>query len=131
MARYAADGTLDGSFGVAGIAWIAIPTTLVSGPGANDQPRTVMVLPSGKLLVAGVTKYNTSTGRMLIARFLANGTLDFCFGDGGFYVQDTWDVFSQGDTATDLLLQPDGKVLVVGTVNPSAWGYKALLRFMP
>ena len=87
----AAGGDLDPTFGEGGI---------VDGPGAY----TLIVDPSGRVVYAN---YRT------VGRLLSDGSPDPSFGsDGQVRVGDL--------AASDLLLQPDGKIVVVGQQSPYA-----------
>jgi uncharacterized delta-60 repeat protein len=69
------------------------------------------IQPNGKILVAGYM-HNGSNFDFAVYRYNSNGTLDTAFsGDGMVNVN-----FGSGpeDLATDLVLQPDGKIVVGG-----------------
>ncbi len=106
LAKYNSDGTLDTSFGGGdGIE--------IWGPiGVN--PKSMTVLDDGKILVAG-----DSNSNFLLARFNANGSIDSSFGSGGYVTTD----FAGGtDTAEDLKVQADGKIVLVGrTFNGTSY----------
>lgn len=69
-------GSLDGSFGTDG---------RVDLPAALDQPftQTLLALPDGRFVVTGA-----SGGRQFAAGFLADGTVDLGFGEGGITIVD-------------------------------------------
>jgi uncharacterized delta-60 repeat protein len=91
---YNLNGTLDRTFGVSGQA-----TTNVGASG-NMFARAVAVQPDGKILAAGYPD---------LIRYTANGTLDTTFGANGEVVLPF--------TADSMSLQPDGKIVVVGTTS--------------
>ncbi len=95
VARLTTDGNLDNSFNGNGKA-------LIQGSG-----RAVAIQPDGKIVVAG-----TSGGDFIIARFNDNGSLDSGFGSGG---RAFVDFGAPLDIANDVVLQPDGKILVAGS----------------
>lgn len=64
----------------------------------------------GKILVAG-----TADDDFLLLRYEQNGDLDPTFGAGIGYVTTDFSGFS--DKGTDLALQPDGKIIVIGSSN--------------
>ena len=70
----------------------------------------VIVQPDGKVLTAGwistLEQYNFE-----VLRYNANGTPDTGFGVGG---RVSIDFFGHDDSAADVALQPDGKIVVVG-----------------
>jgi uncharacterized delta-60 repeat protein len=96
IARYNLDGTLDTTFGTGGQL-----TAVTSGP--------VALQPDGKLIVGG-----TIDNGLALARYTSSGILDTTFGTNG--VVSVWEnpnslhVIRFGD----LVVQPDGKVWVVG-----------------
>jgi uncharacterized delta-60 repeat protein len=133
LAAYDAQGALDPNFGEGGTVRTNVPDTVTVGPGTLAGARTVQVLQGGALLVAGYVKFNSWAGRMVLGRYTAEGEVDPCFGDGGFYVQHTWsgDVMPQSDIPSDLLSDREGRIVLVGTANPSAWGRFAIARILP
>ncbi|HQU82847.1 MAG TPA: carboxypeptidase regulatory-like domain-containing protein, partial [Pyrinomonadaceae bacterium] len=64
---------------------------------------------SGKLVVVGYGN-NVSNDRYVIARFNENGSLDTTFGQSGFVINT--EIIGR---ANKVLIQPDGKILIVGT----------------
>ena len=104
LARYNADGSLDTTFGTGG----KVLVTLDSG---GDLLIAVRILPTGKIVAAGaLNQANTNIG-FLVARFNSDGSLDTTFGSGGKTVTTFGDAAAQ---ANALLVQPDGKVVLVG-----------------
>ncbi|MBK7946816.1 MAG: hypothetical protein IPJ85_16590 [Flavobacteriales bacterium] len=75
----------------------------------TDGGRKVVVLPDGKVLVAGYIDSGNARP-ILLARFLPNGILDAAFGSQGVVTH----VNPSGLDLTDMLLQPDGRIVVVG-----------------
>jgi len=132
MVRYLEDGALDPAFGADGVVMLSLPDSLVGGVGNNDCATHALPLEDGRLLVAGQVKKWSGAGRMVLALFDGAGALDECFDDDGLYPQMTWPgVFPQSDAPAGLLAQPDGKILLYGTANPSATGFKVALRMLP
>jgi uncharacterized delta-60 repeat protein len=109
LARYNSDGSPDPSFGSAGVV-----TTSFSGNFAAAS--AVMLQPDGKIVVAGAADFNPAvpgSGQdFALARYNANGTLDGTFGTGGKVVLDFFGGFDQANAA---VLQPNGKIIVVGS----------------
>jgi uncharacterized delta-60 repeat protein len=97
-------GDLDLSFGTNGVV-----TTLISNVSSNA--RGVAIQPDGKIVVAG-TVYGSSSG-IFVARYNSNGSPDTGFGAGGVVTTYFGEYFS----GSALVLQPDGKILVAGSVN--------------
>jgi uncharacterized delta-60 repeat protein len=108
---------LDATFGSGG--YLSVPS-LVDTVSANFPG--VKVQADGKILaVAGSA---SSGATWAIGRALSNGTLDTSFGTNGTAVT-TFPGATSG-YANGIAIQPDGKIVVVGTVNISgtfdAWG---------
>ena len=105
LVRYNADGTLDTTFG--------------SGGKAFDTPVTgrawdVAILPDGRIVVAGdapVANNPQDFGDFLVARYTAKGNIDVSFGIGGTVVTD---MTSRTDLARNIVVQPDGALVVSG-----------------
>ena len=111
LARYNRDGTLDTSFGDGGKA-----STFFEG-GGDDQISSIVLQADGKILVAGRTSIGGNGSSKLnfaLARYNSNGTLDTSFGTGGKFNID----FNSGeDVAYEVLLQPNGQILVGGQAS--------------
>jgi uncharacterized delta-60 repeat protein len=106
VARYNTDGTLDNSFGSRG-------RVRTDFPGLAAVPSGVVIQPDGKIVVAGgAFPLFTFLGDIKVVRYNPNGSLDTSFGDGGIVTT----TFPQGSYAFDVALQPDGKIIVAGTV---------------
>jgi len=122
VVRLNPNGTVDTTFGSGGIARVAFNL-----PGSNNDDRAASlgVLPDGRVVVAGTVNVAPATAPATgnddygIVRLTANGQLDPTFGTDG-----TGKVrygFDRGGNLTDeaaaLAVQPDGRVVVVGTVD--------------
>ncbi len=104
-------GTFDPTFGPGGDG-----TALVNFGPAQDEPTSIAVQPDGKILLAGETDA-PGTSDFAIARLLANGTLDPSFGTGG---KQTIDFSGASEANAQMALQPDGRIVIVGTTRPAA-----------
>lgn len=126
LARYRSDGQPDTSFGNGG--------ALTTSFGGNFAAASaIMIQPDGKIVVAGTVDFNpdnpTSGLDFALARYTANGTLDATFGKGGKVV---FDFFGSFDQANGAVLQPDGKIIVVGSTSYDSFNRDigfALVRF--
>ncbi len=98
-ARYASDGTLDGSFGTNG--W----TTLTIGTYCEATGCALQA--DGAIVLSGYT--GDLTEDMAVARFTGSGVLDASF-DGDGVV--TFPLSPDQDVAQDVLVQPDGTILL-------------------
>jgi uncharacterized delta-60 repeat protein len=97
-----AGGTLDSAFGSGG-------KVNVDFGGGTDYSDTVLLQTDGKIVIVG-----TSGGDAALARLNSDGSLDGSFGIGG---KTTTDFFPSQFTVQDAALQPDGKIVVVGSLE--------------
>src|SRR5437763_2817462 len=106
VARYNTDGTLDNTFGSGG-------RVRTDFPGLAAVPSSVVIQPDGKIVVAGgAFPLFTFLGNFELVRYNPNGSLDRSFGNGGIVTT----TFPEGSYASDVALQPDGKIIAAGTV---------------
>jgi uncharacterized delta-60 repeat protein len=103
VVRYLTDGTLDTSFGGDGVVF----TNFTPG---GDYGYDVTIDNSGKILVVG--GIGGKGGRLGLARYLDDGSLDPAFGDGDGKVATN---FSDGnDYASGVLVDGNDKIVAVG-----------------
>ncbi len=107
LLRLNTDGTPDGNFGTQGVV------DIVFANGTLDTAMDVTVQADGKIVVAGTTS-TTAVGsdNFALTRFDSRGALDTTFGTGGHV---TTDFFGSTDQVRRMVLQADGKILVVGS----------------
>jgi uncharacterized delta-60 repeat protein len=118
VVRYRPDGTPNPNFGTGGIV-----TTPFFGKGAVAN--AVAVQPDGKIVVAGFADEASGSGSdFALARYNADGTLDTSFDGDGIV---TTDLSGQDDEITALEIQPDGKIVAVGTAGEDI----GLARYAP
>ncbi|MCC7306375.1 MAG: PxKF domain-containing protein [Acidobacteria bacterium] len=103
LMRLNTDGSLDTSFGAGGIAATDLP-------GSGEMARSVAIQPDGKIVVAGQSGNGPNTD-FAVLRYRADGLLDTSFGTGGTVITD---VLGADDVAQSVVIQPDGKIVVVG-----------------
>ena len=112
-AAVADNGDVDTSFGSGGVARTG--SSDMYGASNGCKP---LVQPDGKILICGARLMNGSSGSdFLVARFTANGVLDTSFSFDGLTTID-FDNGAGSDLANGIALQPDGKIVVIGTT----WG---------
>jgi uncharacterized delta-60 repeat protein len=115
LVRLNADGSLDTSFGTNGVASLPFGATALA-----QQP-------DGKLLVVS-TVFNGPYEDFAITRRLANGAVDTSFGSGGQVIVGPGTI---RDYAADVLVQPDGKILIGGAAS-TVWTYEfGIVRLLP
>jgi uncharacterized delta-60 repeat protein len=119
VARYNADGTIDGDFGTGGLA-----TTDIAG--GSDRAHAVALQADGKIVVAGFARVGSSDD-FAVVRYLANGTPDPGFGTAGIT---TTDFFGTRNRAYAVAIAADGQILVAGETQLVAGsGDFALVRY--
>ena len=121
LVRLQADGSVDTGFGAAGLAFAHL------GPG-RDSPAALALQADGRIVVAGLTAESNGALNWGVARFEATGTLDTSFGSGGFYAID---FFGGSDGAQDVVIQPDGRILVSGSAANGLSTLPAIVRIHP
>jgi uncharacterized delta-60 repeat protein len=104
LARYTPGGTLDPAFGDGG---------LVHVPGGPESASALALRPGGRIVVAGGSGPG---GDFELVQLLPDGSLDPAFGDDGRVSTD----FGGADIAQDVVVQPDGKLVVAGQVGPGS-----------
>jgi len=126
---YGAPGALDPTFGVGGKV-----TTDFSGSAA-DQIHAVLVQPDGKTIAVGTTGITGGDLDFALARYNYDGTLDTTFGIGGKVTTDFGTpTVPTADQAFGAVLQPDGKIVVVGETGPTGPSLNtnfAVARYLP
>ena len=125
VVRYNSNGSLDTSFGDGGI----VTTTFPEGSYAFD----VALQADGKIIAAGTVFVVFNPGEssntdFALARYDPDGTPDATFGNGG---QVSTDFLGLEDDALAVLIQPDGKIVAVGSANDPATFYDfAAVRYL-
>ena len=125
LVRYNPNGSLDRSFGSGGI----VTTTFPEGSYAS----AVALQPDGKIIAAGTVFVDFIIGEssntdFALARYNSDGSPDATFGNGG---QVSTDFVGLEDDAFSVLIQPDGKIVAVGSANNPATYYDfAAVRYL-
>jgi uncharacterized delta-60 repeat protein len=104
LARLTSNGTLDTSFGNSG--------TKIIDFGSTDEAYSLTIKSDGKIVVAG-----KSGGNFAVAQLSSTGVLDTSFSDDGLQ---TFLVSGNSNSAKDVAIQSDGKIVTVGTCYVSA-----------
>jgi uncharacterized delta-60 repeat protein len=113
LARYAPGGQLDQSFGDGGL----VTTPLGDGTAFASA---IAMQNDGRLLTAG----RDAAGRFALVRYLADGTLDGSFGDGGV----VGTAIGASAVALGLAVQDGGRIAAAGSTSsggPSAFAVAA------
>jgi len=115
LVRYNTNGSLDVTFGDEG--------KVMTDFAGSDNGNAVALQKDGKIVVAGESDLGFS-----VARYNVDGSLDATFGDGGKVT--TAFVIGINDNGNAVVIQKDGKIVVVGQTGPSESGIDiALVRY--
>ena len=118
VARFNIDGSLDSSFSNDGIQ------TTYLGTNNDDVATAVAIQSDGKIVVTGYADngVNFSNRDIALVRYNADGSLDNTFNYNGrlishFNLFGYTDDYDDDDIPTAIAIQPDGKIVVAGSVN--------------
>lgn len=115
-------GQLDPSFGVEGMAFLAVDT------GLTLMNSDMVVQSDGRIVLTGRC-YDDQGWDLYVIRCLPNGELDPTFADQGFLRSDLGSFFDIGGAVT---VQPDGKILVAAKSEAIIGEPKvSLFRYLP
>jgi len=118
LTRFNADGSTDSGFGT--------PTTSFFTSGNGTVGRAVAVQADGKIVLVGEAANGaSSTFDIAVARYDTNGNLDPAFGASGKLLVD---FFAGTDLAQDVVIQPDGKIVIAGSAFNGTATEFALVR---
>ena len=114
-------GDLDITFGTNGIVTHDVSSL-------NDETIKVRLQNDNKILCLGKTQTGWQNDDIFILRLLPSGELDYTFGQNGVVLIE---VSQRNDVGTDMILQNDGKILIVGYTTPPNNLNPLLIRLLP
>lgn len=121
LARYNSDGSLDTSFGNAGV---------VDGGFGYIQVKNVILQPDGKIVFVGgaYPNWNAPPLDFVVVRYNSDGSRDSGFGSNGVVITS---IGAARDVAGGVIYLPDGKLLVAGSTagNSNTPGTIDLVRY--
>lgn len=119
VARYLENGSPDPAFHGSG-------SLLTSVSSFADAAFSLAIQPDGKLVVAGTRSDSTGANEdIAVVRYLADGSLDPAF-SGGIVVTAPG---ALRDTAGTVIVQPDGKIVIVGSTQTATGNDFLVIRF--
>lgn len=118
MVRFLADGTLDATFGSNGEAAVT--------PANTSEFKDVAVQLDGKYVACGKERHSNGNDSITVTRFNTDGTLDNSFANNGFFRRDMGLI----NYADDIIILPDGSILIGGSFQDFDWGYQFQLTHL-
>ncbi len=118
---YNPNGSLDSSFGSAGI----VTTSIGSG---NAYAQSVAIQSDGKIVVTGYSSNDGYIINFTLVRYNPDGSLNTSFGSGGIV---TTEVGKYSSYAKSVIIQSDGKIVAAGNSNSNDKDDFALVRYNP
>jgi len=113
LVRYNTDGTLDTTFGNAGIVIV----------GSGRIPQSLALLPNGKILIGGQSTTTSSGYDFILSCINSNGV------GLNFDVTTNFNGIG-GGALKDIAIQPDGKIVAVGIARPGTSNFDfAMARY--
>ncbi|MFN8301458.1 MAG: T9SS type A sorting domain-containing protein [Saprospiraceae bacterium] len=119
VARYRPDGTLDSTFADNGVALLNL--------GDDDLARGLSIQNDGKIVVAGVS-VTDFLPRVGVTRLQPDGQPDMNFGSNGILLLEPGPA---GNFCTDVLVQPNGGILLSGMIENVDFRDFFLMRRLP
>ncbi len=115
--RFDPNGILDAGFGTNGVY-------IYDGQNGNDVAYSIAVQPDNKILVAGDSS-NGSDSDVIVLRLDTDGNPDPNFALNGIFIYDS---NNSNDSAVDLAVQSDGKIVLCGSVSNDTDGDLLVMR---
>ncbi|MEQ1732730.1 MAG: T9SS type A sorting domain-containing protein [Bacteroidia bacterium] len=119
LCRYAIDGSLDTAFNTDGILTTTIGTN-------SSYGKDIAIQADGKIIVAGYTNSGLSKLDFIVGRYVTNGNLDPSFDTDGIVTTAVGATYDEGHA---MAIQPNGKIIVVGSSNNGANNDFAIVRY--
>ena len=124
FARYNPDGSLDETFGAGGRVQIDL------GPDVVERVSAVAIDADGRVVFGGIANdLASNTDDVLVGRLNPDGSLDgsFAFGTGILRIGAIFSNPAAEEAARDLLVQPDGRIVLVGDYSVTAASHEFLV----
>ncbi len=120
MTRYLQNGEMDTEFGNYGV--IQRVTSDLEG-----EANSVVIQKDNKIVITGYSiSPATNNEEITLIRFTENGNVDKSFGNKGFTVTE---VSNEKDNGESVAIQPDGKIVVVGSTDHKPTTDIVLIRY--
>ena len=119
MVRLNADGTIDNNFGLNG----KVKTDIQN---SEDYESSMLIQPDQKIILVGYSSIIGEGHYISMVRYNPDGAIDSTFGTNGKVFNNLGTAF---DSASAAVLQPDGKIVVVGNTSNSFNSDFIIIRF--
>lgn len=121
MTRYHPNGMLDNTFGNNGIVFTTMPI-------GDIYPEEIELDDNGKIYLAGhINKGSGIDDDFYLLRYKSDGTVDSSFAKYGIETKFGQEV----DRVRDMIIQPDGKILLAGYYGGDVTTFGAMARYLP
>ena len=120
-ARFNADGSLDSTFGIGGIASFDFF-------GATEKANALTIDAAGRILLVGSTNYDDPFKDFALVRFTSTGSLDTSFSGDGWEFDDM-NSGGRENVATSVKLDGLGQIVVGGYTNSTAGNRFTVARY--
>lgn len=121
MTRYHPNGMLDNAFGNNGIVFTTMPI-------GDIYPEEIELDGNENIYLAGhINKGNGIDDDFYLLRYKSNGTVDSSFAKYGIETKFGQEV----DRVRDMIIQPDGKILLAGLYEGNIANLGAMARYLP
>jgi len=125
IVRFNPNGSLDASFD--GDGKLTISFNDILGSVYLESLSVLKVANDGKIVAAGQALNSTVDDKFIVARINADGSLDSTFGTNGKFADQAG--ISNQDRISDLVILPDGKIVVVGTLLTVVGNYRTAIKY--
>lgn len=124
LLRYNSNGSLDASFDSDGIV-----TTGLGPFFGKSYGNSIVIQADGKIVVTGTVESNQGAeNRILLLRYIINGTLDGTFGTNGI-ITANFDTPNSTSFGNAVVMQTDGKIVIAATRKINNLCHIGLVRF--
>jgi uncharacterized delta-60 repeat protein len=131
VARFTEDGVLDTTFGNNGLVLIPFNLNAANPNQNNDIAGAVGITSTGNIVVGGTVDVAGGTD-IGLAELNTNGSIDTAFGKNGLVAENvTNQPIINDNTVNGLAIQPDGKIITVGSGSLAGATGMEIVRFNP
>jgi uncharacterized delta-60 repeat protein len=123
LARLNANGSLDSTFSGDGMQ--------ITNFGDQESPSGMAIQADGRIVVAGRRADESGNELIIVARYNTSGNLDSTFNGTGKMTFKILPPFDPNFLANDVIIQPDGRIIIAGNSFNGATWVEVLMRILP